>query len=173
MDVKEHDFIDMIREDKFSTEDKVNMLLTQCCINKAPPINVWEVARKLGFTVVEGEFKDNNLTGVMIGRSKELNEVCTKRLIMLNKDCKSEQQAFMIAHCIAHFILHCKEKSEFFEAYSYSRTEKHDKVECEADTFAMELLMPRELIASYSKRAINIGIRDVSDVLAKMFFSRG
>lgn len=180
--LKTPSYIQSIREDVCDNEEAVQIILKECGIPLVPPINVWEIARKLDFKVFEGEFKEESLSGIMIDSKKKIKGLGTKRAIVLNKHENSKAQAFTIAHEIAHFVLHCDESKEFFEAYHVTKDkdqsrskgkdqdelDKERRIENEADSFAASLLMPAFLFKLYYK-LISENTVDITTVLSKIF----
>ena len=144
-------------EDKTITFDEaVREILEKNYMEKSIPVNVWELARRLGFQVLEGDFQDKHTSGMMIDSQDIISPFKSKRAIIINRLDKDEVQAFTIAHELGHFILHQKRHETFFEAFHFAHslagkgrltsTEWLQKVrEDEADYFAACLLMPRDI----------------------------
>ena len=178
--LKTPDYVFDIRNGKYNTEPAITLLLEKCNVKKVPPINVWEIARQLNFKVFEADFKDPSLSGMMVDSRNKVAIFDCKRAIILNKNENSGVQAFTIAHEIAHFLLHCNESKEFFEAYHITRNKEREEmtseerikqvVEDEADSFAASLLMPTSLFQEYYYRLKNgKSIENLTSELSKIF----
>lgn len=74
-----------------------------------------------------------------------------KRIIAINTKNCLEKKYFTIAHEIAHFVLHCNNKQNFFEKYIF-RLNQYETVETDADIFAMELLMPEHIFKEFIQK---------------------
>lgn len=121
------------------------------------PVNAWKIAREFGFEILETEFKDREVSGVVFVQD-EVPEFLKKKNynvnqgIILNVNETIENKSFTIAHEIAHVILHLDGEENYFESYhprrqrvmkeeprkSYFDEEKED----EADHLAARMLMP-------------------------------
>ncbi len=155
------EYILEIRDNKYSVENAVSRILEECGIDKYP-VDVWKIAKTLGFTVFEANFKDDCNSGMMFDK-KEVPEAFkkydAKRAIVLNRKESAIGQAFTVAHEIAHFSLHVNDKDDFFEAFHISKVKKIEdfnendkqlkKREDEADNFAANLLMPTNMFLKF------------------------
>lgn len=112
-----------------------------------PPINVWGFARELGISVLEANLKDGITSVFVISNKKHFGY---RKVIILNKKCKVEKQAFAIAHAISHYLLHCNDNNDFFELYNYDEQSKSE-IEEQADNLALEILVPKDLFRTYEK----------------------
>ena len=161
------DYILDIRKGKYSKEGAVSAILRECNITKFP-INVWNIARKLNFRVLEATFRDKNTSGMMIDADEVpeiLKDFGCKRAIILNRNEEKNIQSFTIAHELAHFAYDCNESINCFDAYHISRErdgeeltaeERADKEkEDERDRFAAMLLMPEEMFRTYVNSSKN------------------
>ena len=135
------DYVQDIRRRRYTADGAVMKILKECGMKLEPPINVWAIARQLNFEVFEAGFKDAKVSGMMIDSKKVVKMLGCKRAIVLNREENKERQAFTVAHELAHFVLHCNDRTDFFEAYHWGK-EKRSLTEDEADKFAAMLLMP-------------------------------
>ncbi len=108
----------------------------------SPPVDVKIIAEDLGAELRYEPFEgDDDISGVLIKK----DDTC---VIGINSAHAITRQRFSIAHEIGHLILHSK--SALFVDKVINRDRKSslaiDNKEIEANQFAAELLMPRELI---------------------------
>lgn len=144
------DYVQDIRRRRYTADGAVMKILKECGMKLEPPINVWAIARQLNFEVFEAGFKDAKVSGMMIDSKKVVKMLGCKRAIVLNREENKERQAFTVAHELAHFVLHCNDRTDFFEAYHWGKEKRSlteeekqkKKLEDEADKFAAMLLMP-------------------------------
>jgi len=168
------DYVLEIRAQKYPLEMAAKVLLEQTGINTYP-INVWEIARKLGFKIFDAKFDDKNVSGMMFDKSETPDVLIdidkeAKRAIILNKAESKENQAFTVAHEIGHFVLHVDETNDFFEAFHVTREkdenqlteqEKTKKIQEDvADKFAAMLLMPSDVFKYHIETSPNKNNRE-------------
>jgi Zn-dependent peptidase ImmA (M78 family) len=144
--------VDSIRAKALEIRNKYGM--------QEPPVNVFDIASNEGIDIVYFNPKDDtsDVSGLFVKDEKR---------VYLNADEPAERQAFTLAHELAHYFLdHKPDEYGVYKRYSlYS--EKKPPREQEADLFAAELLMPRDLIAEVKKR-YEVNDRDTL-ALSKMF----
>lgn len=70
--------------------------------------------------------------------------------IKVNSLHHPNRQRFTIAHEVAHYILHRKDSTEFNDS-EFFRNSELNSMEREANSFASEVLMPREKFMAYIK----------------------
>lgn len=176
------EFIKDIRRGKYTLDMAIAEVLSYCQIRTAP-VNVWAIARTLGFEVLEATFTKRSeiLSGLMFDAKTELSidEAKAKRAIVINKKCSKEVQAFTIAHEIGHFALHCSDDSDFYEAIHITKVKKCEltdeeiekkRREDEADSFAAALLMPAQQFEEmYMKFIETRSIEETINDLTKAF----
>jgi len=102
------------------------------------PIDVVEIAKKLGFDVYLSDFDDPNIAGMVINSQNNKN-------IYVNKDDIPQRQRFTIAHEIGHIVLHHSNDASFQEVDFRNTNELPSQKEIEANAFAAALLMPEKL----------------------------
>ncbi len=125
-----------------------------------PPVNVFELATDEGLEIVYFDPADGleDVSGLL---DKE------NRRVYLNANEPPERQNFTLAHELAHFRLdHSPNEYGVYKRDSMYDEEK-EPAEKEADAFAAELLMPRDLIED-TLRKYQLGGDDVV-VLARLF----
>ena len=108
--------------------------LVQYYINKFDTRNPFELAEYLNVEV---------MTGPLGGRAGCYMFIKNHKCIFLNEDLEDHERTLVIAHELAHSILHLKQNCYFIRNQTLLLT---SKFEIEANTFAAELLIPDELI---------------------------
>ena len=159
-----------IRRGKYSRTGAATKILQECGIGSFP-VNVWEVARKMNFEVLEASFKENNVSGMMIDALEvptRLKEFGCKRAIILNRDESKNMQSFTIAHELGHFVFDCNEETSYFDARYTKNKEKlseeeiiQKKNEDKIDEFAAMLLMPEIMFVEYINNSPNRYDREI------------
>ena len=116
------------------------------------PIDVVKVAERLGIEV-RFEPMDDDMSGF-------LENLGQRWVIGVNQYHHKVRQRFTIAHELAHFALHRSMKTEFRDETFARRSDSHDPMEREADSFAADLLMPKETVSS----TVNRGVRSLNEL---------
>lgn len=111
----------------------------------AAPVDVDRLAHALGAEVFYEEMEDN-VSGLLI---REGGSAPAK--IAVNSSHHRNRQRFTLAHEIAHLVLHASRKKELWVDHEYyfrtvNAQNGDQRVEVEANRFAAELLMPKELV---------------------------
>jgi Zn-dependent peptidase ImmA (M78 family) len=81
------------------------------------------------------------------------------KFILINNQPEEMIQHFVCAHELGHAILHPKSNTPFLRANTLFSLEK---LEVEANTFAVELLLPDDVIAQY--QGTGLTIYDVAEI---------
>jgi Zn-dependent peptidase ImmA (M78 family) len=81
------------------------------------------------------------------------------QFIHLNNQLDEMMQRFVCAHELGHAVLHPKSNTPFLRANTLFSVEK---LELEANTFAVELLLPDEIISQYKNT--DLTIYDVAEI---------
>lgn len=119
------------------------------------PVDLSKITEKYGFGVKIGDFEDPDIVGQYDKSEKE---------IAVSKDYIYQEQVFAVAHELGHFFLHDDKEQEIFNRRSFTRLGTEDeKIEAEANWFAVSLLMPEDLVKKYWK------VTNKIDDLAKLF----
>lgn len=107
-----------------------------------PPITIGKITQAYGLEIRSGEFKNPAISGAF-DRSKQT--------IYIAKQDSYARKAFTVAHEFAHYILHADKLAETFYRSNGIVTTDQDKpvMETEADCFAANLLMPKDLIEQF------------------------
>lgn len=114
-----------------------------------PPINVYLIAEHLGIYVTP-TFMDK--AAAVVNRADEKRVPPIPPWILVNSTQPVERQRYSIGHEIAHLLLHDEELIVLHPHY-YRR--HFDQREIDAESFAAELLMPRDLI-EHSIKNLNL-----------------
>lgn len=109
------------------------------------PIDLDELLRRLNFKIFEGnldEFYPNqNVSGILSIKDGV-------RKIFINNAHADTRNRFTVVHELGHFFLHDEQLKETGTMLSFrgNYEDRNDLMEAEADYFAAELLMPREIM---------------------------
>lgn len=127
-------------------------------LNKAglyrPPVNPIEIA-----ALVEVEVRFVRFSGESKGVSGLFD--FRDNAILVNDDEPGNRQTFTIAHELGHKVLH----SQWAETDAYKvlwrdlRKQKDDRFEKEANAFAANLLMPKEMVDAYPGLSVSQAAR--------------
>lgn len=109
--------------------------LVQYYINKFDTRNPFELAEYLNVEV---------MTGPLGGRAGCYMFIKNHKCIFLNEDLEDHERTLVMAHELAHSILHRKQNCYFIRNQTLLLTSKFEN---EANTFAAEFLIPDELIS--------------------------
>ena len=116
------------------------------------PVKVEKIARAMGIKVQPVEIADDELSGYFLRDAKT-----DEAIIGVNLNTSPARQRFTLAHELGHFLLHDTHDVGFDRkgyGYNYGRVMKRDadskkgekRDEVEANFFAAELLMPRNVL---------------------------
>lgn len=81
------------------------------------------------------------------------------KFIHINNKLDESLQRFVCAHELGHAILHPRVSTPFLRAQTLFSV---DKIEVEANTFAVELLLPDEIISQYKNT--DLTIYDIAEI---------
>lgn len=118
-------------------ENKINKLVKKYKTN-----NPIDLARSMGFIVLF-----ENL-GTINGY---YNMAYRHKIIHVNENLPHNQQLFTVAHELGHGILHPKVNTAFLKEHTFLSVNKLEK---EANTFAIHLLIPKEELEEYKHYTI-------------------
>ncbi|MBN3239837.1 ImmA/IrrE family metallo-endopeptidase [Pectobacterium versatile] len=105
------------------------------------PLDVTELTKKLGI-----QMRMEPMEGEESGCLKK--DKLGKWIMIINSLQHPHRQRFTIAHELGHFIKHTIIKESFVDT-TFFRNEESNPMEHEANKFAAELLMPKDLFVSY------------------------
>lgn len=125
-----------------------------------PPVNLFEIARGEGIEIIyfNSTPETDDVSGLM-----DKNAKC----IFLNVEESAARQSFTLAHELAHYFLNHKSNEYGVYRRDSLYVDQKPEKEREADYFAAELLMPRELIET-AKSTYDLTDNDTAS-LAKLF----
>ena len=148
-------------------EDRATQLLAETNI-VAPPVPVEAIAASRGAQLTYAEF-DGTVSGMLY---RESNTV----LIGINASHRPTRQRFTVAHEIGHLLMHEGRPvvvDRLVRVNLNLRDGTSTKEEIEANAFAAELLMPKELIAieigRFVTKAQDLAPQQLVDELASTF----
>lgn len=128
---------------KFNTPEEL-IVFAQSHNVEIEPLDISALANILNI-IMKFEPMNDEISGSLAKDKK------TNRWIMkINSLHHPHRQRFTIAHEIAHFIKHSYQIS-FFEDKTFFRNSDSNPLETEANQFAAELLMPRDLFHQFVK----------------------
>lgn len=135
--------MDLVKPNYRKAEREAIILLNRAGVFE-PPVNPVDIARDLSVKVNFVTF-----TGESEGVSGLYNPA--ENAIYVNEDEAGVRQTFTIAHELGHKVLHDDwARSEAYKVlWRDPRKQGKDRFEQEANTFAANLLMPRQMIARY------------------------
>lgn len=135
-------------------------------------VDLFEIARLLGIAVGNAMLNNDDDGFIIVNEGvDEILGIKTDKLIGVNSQRSLEWKRFIIAHEIAHYILHySKEKDKGIYAHREHKKGK-DEIENEADFFAANLLMPRErFINKFNElKSKGLSMDDICLLLEKKF----
>lgn len=112
-----------------------------------PPVDIREIAKNYGLEIVEVALppKANDVAGYIDPETKT---------VYVNLNDSPARRNFTIAHELGHWILHQDKLEEQPEKYAVLYRiplgiANKDPVESEANTFAANLLVPKEMLENY------------------------
>ena len=123
-----------------NTNDQIESLLRMANITESP-VDVHKIAELLGFSIIESDFPDNYSGEVFIeGKVKSIG---------VNKNQTKSRQRFTIAHELGHYLNaheNFENEGEMLDELEFNFNNPLHRQEKEANSFASELLMPKEFL---------------------------
>lgn len=120
--------------------EKATSILKMAGIHN-PPVNVYKIAKLLGFSIIESDFPINYSGEIFIE-----NNV---KSIGINKNHSLTRQRFTIAHELGHYLnghQYFDEEGKMLEDSEFDFSNPIRQQEKEANLFASELLIPKEFL---------------------------
>ena len=129
------------------------------------PVDIIKIAKENNIIVVESEFEDTSISGMI---SKKANQA----MIVVNKKDNSKRKRFTIAHELGHYFLHLEVGEEHVDEVIMFRGAKkkvasEDKtMEREANAFAAAILMNKEtLVNELRELVVGAGMNSISEII--------
>ncbi|OCA87330.1 ImmA/IrrE family metallo-endopeptidase [Pseudobacillus wudalianchiensis] len=126
--------------------------LTKTITKKYGTNNPYEIAKAKNICIIE-----RNLHESIYGFYKYIRR---NKFIFINSNLHQESKFFTCAHELGHSELHPRVNTPFLKRGTLFSV---DKIEVEANTFAVELLMPDEKIYEY--KYTNLSLYEISEIL--------
>ena len=107
-----------------------------------PPIDIIELAEKLGYTVWFATFKDERISGGVSFDATQGGK------IYVSRSETGKRQRFTVAQELGHCVMHRdSHKNGILESVDmFRRPDDHRPEEVEANEFAASILMPEEMV---------------------------
>ncbi len=137
----------MIEKQKFLAQESARKILIEANI-KSAPVDVEKIISRLEIEYIETDQMEDDLSGFIKRLGKN-----NKPVIVVNKGHGEQRRRFTAAHELGHYILHSMDDvfvDTANEKVLYRKRDSSlsaDPKEVEANNFAAELLMPREMLA--------------------------
>jgi Zn-dependent peptidase ImmA (M78 family) len=145
--------LDLVRPDYRNAERQAIKLLNTAGIFE-PPVNPVEVARDIGVRVSFVSFS---------GESEGVSGLYdpAKNTIYVNDEDAGVRQTFTVAHELGHKILHDEwARSEAYKVlWRDPRKQGKDRFEQEANAFAANLLMPKQMMDRFKQYPLGVVAR--------------
>jgi len=139
--------------------DRITEIVSKL-VKKSRTDDPYEIAEHRGIIVI------NESLGSTLGYYSTYKRI---PFIHINHDLNSIWQRFVCAHELGHYIMHPKANTPFLRANTLFSV---DRIEREANTFAVELLMPDRILREYNNTACTLeeiaSIRGVPRELARL-----
>ncbi|MCL2343864.1 MAG: ImmA/IrrE family metallo-endopeptidase [Firmicutes bacterium] len=134
------------------------------------PVPIVTIAQSIGFKLFMHEL-ENNVSGFLL-ISPDIREYFeTDRIIVVNQNDSAEQRKFTVAHEIAHFLYDFDEDKEIVFFSSFDKDNRTDQKEERANTFARDLLMPKDAFCKAARTLSEEGLKyyEIVSKLCDMF----
>lgn len=119
-------------------------------INRHKTNNPFEIAEEKGITLLYEQL------GTVLGYYNSYKRI---QFIHINNNLDERIKKFVCAHELGHALLHRDSNTSFLKANTFYSI---DKIEVEANTFAVELMMPDEAVYKYKDS--NLSINEVASI---------
>lgn len=158
---------------KIDNADKLlDYMTAEKGLDYSAPIDIDKIIQELGISVKSEEAMSGQVGGISLLENGEI-------VITINpaeNDYKPRER-FTLAHEVAHYCLHLSpDRKSFLDTRkTMSRSGSYwDRYETEANTFAAELLMPKDLLLDEIERVIDGEdkpqiMSDLIDILSRKF----
>lgn len=131
---------------------KAQEVLRDNLITEAP-VDVYEVAKNYGIEIRTVDFPEDaaDISGVMSPKTDET------AIMYVNRADSEHSRAFTVAHNLGHWLLHRGKvlKDPDSTIFTMKALGTAKGIEAEANEFAAELLVPRELLRAASREPVS------------------
>lgn len=174
------DYSMSIEIDKNRREQLENILesfLKKNKIKLKAPVDVFDLATKLGFDVRGAEFKENIDGLIIVDENKEaISEFISNKVIVYNCKKNINDKKFIVAHELAHYI-YAKIKNEnkklILALRDHNVGYSNDNEEQEMDYIAAAILVPKDSFKkTYSENSSVSSLADYYKVSEKLAHRR-
>lgn len=109
------------------------------------PVPIVRIMSELGFKVVVQNYEEDNLSGIIGIDFKLVDKFGSDKVISLNRKHQIGHQRFTMAHELCHYIFDFDRNSlePYYDAYDTSQSDLDNEIR--ANTFAANLLMPKNV----------------------------
>lgn len=153
-------------------EIKASEVLDRIDTDLTEPIDVIQIANELGFVVGNAELGSDMDGFIIIDEGKDdILGIKTDKLIGVRASQTLEWKRFVIAHEIGHYILHYNREADNGMYAHRDHMKGKNETENEADYFAANLLMPKEMfVKKYEElKEKNLSADEMTVLLANKF----
>ena len=119
-------------------------------------VDIESIVKSKGIILEKDTHMDSAMSGILT-KDKEKD----RWIIRVNAKHHIKRQRYTIAHEFAHYCLHKDDRGSFVDETIYFRKENNSSIEYNADEFAAELLMPKDLFIEAVKKE---GIKKITDL---------
>ena len=133
------------------------------------PVPIVKIMSSLGFKVVLQNYEEKNLSGI-IGVDIELvDKIGTDKIVSVSRKDTLGHQRFTLAHELCHYIFDFDRDSlkPYYDGYDTAKADVETEVR--ANTFAANLLMPKEIFVAQYKMYLSLPKYDLVLKLADEF----
>lgn len=137
-------------------------------------VDVIKIAENLGFAVGNAKMNDDMDGFIIIDEgADEILGIKTNKLIGVNSERSLQWKRFIVAHEIAHYVLHySKEKNKGMFAHR-DHVKGKNETENDADFFAANLLLPKDRFSNKYRELKEKGLeqKDIEVLLSRRFIA--
>ncbi len=163
----------LIRELKENYSDNMeaaaNIILKKFNISSIP-IPIVKIMKLLDFEVIVQNYEFSSTLSGIIGIDYKLKDIYkSDKVISVNRKDNLGHQRFTMAHELCHYIFDFDRNNKLAYYDGYDTQNINQPAEKRANTFAANLLMPRDLFIKAYKDLSNLYLYDKVAELAKLF----
>lgn len=114
------------------------------------PVKIISLCKKYNISVFE-KYLPEEVSGFIVIQGENYKDYGTGRLIVVNQSDVPSRRRFTIAHELAHYLLH-RPGGDEEELFAHRDAGQYGGMETEANIFASNILMPKELVSEALSR---------------------